>query len=47
MGKGDLRSKRGKVYRGTSGKTRQKKRHKLFKNEAPETKDQEKQEKEE
>lgn len=26
MGKGDLRTRRGKVFRGTSGKTRQKKR---------------------
>jgi ribosomal small subunit protein bTHX len=25
MGKGDQRTKRGKIYRGTSGKTRQKK----------------------
>lgn len=25
MGKGDLRTKRGKIHRGTSGKTRQKK----------------------
>ena len=26
MGKGDLRSKRGKIYRGTKGKSHQKKR---------------------
>lgn len=26
MGKGDQRSRRGKIYRGTTGKTRQKKR---------------------
>jgi len=26
MGKGDLRTKRGKIYRGTKGKTHQKKR---------------------
>jgi len=26
MGKGDLRSRRGKIYKGTTGKTRQKKR---------------------
>ena len=26
MGRGDLRSRRGKIARGTSGKTRQKKR---------------------
>ena len=26
MGKGDLRTRRGKIFRGTSGKTRQKKR---------------------
>ena len=25
MGKGDMRSKRGKIHRGTAGKTRQKK----------------------
>lgn len=28
MGKGDLRSKRGKIYRGTHGKTRPKKPNK-------------------
>lgn len=27
MGKGDLRSKRGKIYRGTTGKTRPKKKN--------------------
>ncbi len=26
MGKGDLRTRRGKIFRGTTGKTRQKKR---------------------
>lgn len=26
MGKGDQRTRRGKIYRGTTGKTRQKKR---------------------
>ena len=28
MGKGDIRSKRGKIYRGTHGKTRPKKKKK-------------------
>ena len=28
MGKGDIRSKRGKIYRGTFGKTRPKKKKK-------------------
>ncbi|HID39206.1 MAG TPA: 30S ribosomal protein THX [Calditrichaeota bacterium] len=28
MGKGDLRTRRGKIFRGTTGKTRQKKRKK-------------------
>lgn len=28
MGKGDLKTKRGKIYRGTYGKRRQRKKHK-------------------
>jgi 30S ribosomal protein S31 len=28
MGKGDIRSKRGKIWRGTTGKTRPKKKNK-------------------
>ena len=44
MGKGDLRTRRGKIYRGTTGKTRQKKRHKLFKKEITENKEQDKEE---
>jgi len=38
MGKGDKRSRRGKIYRGTSGKTRQKKKRKLYKKQKSESK---------
>ena len=31
MGKGDLKTRRGKIHRGTSGKTRPKKKHKKAK----------------
>lgn len=38
MGKGDMRSKRGKIYKGTTGKTRPKKKAKTAKAAAAEKK---------
>ena len=37
MGKGDQRSRRGKIFRGTYGKTRPKKKRRHTKKAAPET----------